>query len=279
MITFITILLIVGIYPYLIYPILGLGIVIIKSIVKRLVGRKPNTLQSTIPSVTLLVAAYNEEDHILEKISNTFQLNYPKEKFKVIFITDGSSDKTPELVAQYPQFQLLHEPERKGKIHAIQRAMKHVESEIVVFCDANTRLNPDAIHFIVEAFNDPTVGCVAGRKVVISDTVDTAAPAGEGFYWKFESYLKWLDDRIYTTVGAVGELFALRRELYEPVPEDTILDDMCLSLSVVKKGYRIKYEPRALASEYGSVNVAEEMKRKIRIAAGGFQLACRNLDF
>jgi cellulose synthase/poly-beta-1,6-N-acetylglucosamine synthase-like glycosyltransferase len=202
-------------------------------------------------------------------------LNYPAGKLKFLFVTDGSNDKTLDIISQYPEIQLLHRPERAGKIAAIHRAMEFVTTEVVVFTDANTFLNPEAITRICHHYSDNTVGAVAGEKRVQIDTNADASAAGEGFYWKYESALKKWDSELYSVVGAAGELFSVRRELYEDVPADTILDDFMISMLIAAKGYRIIYEPDAYALENASENVTEELKRKIRIAAGGIQSILR----
>ncbi len=226
------------------------------------------------PTVTLIVAAYNEQDYIIDKIKNTLELNYPKDKINFIFVTDGSNDKTPDLIATYPQIKLMHRPERSGKIAAVHRAMKEVTTEVAIFTDANTFLNKDSMLNIARHYADPTVGAVSGEKrVSIEDVAD--ATAGEGFYWKYESKLKTWDSELYSVVGAAGELFSVRTSLYIPVEPDTILDDFMISMLIAEKGYRIVYEPMAYATETGSENVKEELKRKVRIAAGGIQSIVR----
>jgi len=225
---------------------------------------------SYTPSLTLMIAAYNEADIMDEKIKNTLALQYPADKLSVIIVTDGSSDNTPEIVARYPQIKLMHKPERAGKIAAMHRAMKEVTSEVAVFTDANTFLNDDALLYIARHYADEKVGCVSGeKKVHTGDVAD--ATAGEGIYWKYESTLKKWDAELYSVVGAAGELFSIRTALYQPVPSETILDDFMISLVVASKGYRIAYEPLACATEHGSESIAEELKRKIRISAGGIQ--------
>ncbi|WP_373330634.1 glycosyltransferase family 2 protein [Salmonirosea aquatica] len=169
---------------------------------------------------------------------------------------------------------MLHTPERRGKIHAIHRAMRRVTADVVVFTDANTSLNPEALKRLARHYQDPTVGAVSGEKrVAIGERAD--ATAGEGMYWKYESTLKKWDSELYSVVGAAGELFSVRRSLYRDVPDDTILDDFILSMQTAERGYRIVYEPEAYARELSSENVAEELKRKIRIAAGGIQSIVR----
>jgi cellulose synthase/poly-beta-1,6-N-acetylglucosamine synthase-like glycosyltransferase len=223
-----------------------------------------------LPSCTLIVAAYNESALIKEKIANTLSLRYPEGKLQLVFVTDGSSDDSPEIVAGYPQIKLLHTNERKGKISAVHRAIEQVTSDIIIFTDANTFLNEDALVLIGRHYGDPKVGAVAGEKRVIIDAAADAT-AGEGFYWKYESKLKEWDSELHSVVGAAGELFSIRKTLYEPVPSNSILDDFMISMRIAEKGYIIVYEPEAYAQEDTSANIAEELKRKVRIAAGGIQ--------
>jgi cellulose synthase/poly-beta-1,6-N-acetylglucosamine synthase-like glycosyltransferase len=231
-------------------------------------------LDQDFPTLTLIIAAYNEERIIEEKIRNTLELSYPDNKLKLLFITDGSSDRTPELISKFSEIKLMHTPVRSGKIQAIHRAMHEVDSEVVVFTDANTFLNKDALLLIARHYADPKVGAVSGEKRVLQDAVSDAT-AGEGFYWKYESTLKKWDSELYSVVGAAGELFSVRRSLYKPVESDTILDDFMISMLIAQQGYRIIYEPEAYASEVASDNIKEELKRKIRIAAGGIQSILR----
>ncbi len=257
------------------YSYLGYGIVL------WLYLKIKNLFSSTIPpdfsigfepEVSLVIAAYNEESIIAEKIQNCLQLDYPKSKLHIIFVADGSSDQTTEIITKYPEVGLLFTPERLGKVAAINRAMQFVKSPIVVFCDANTFLNKECIRELIKHYTDEKIGAVAGEKKVISPTDSAdAAGSGEGLYWKYESFLKRLDSRFYSVVGAAGELFSIRTKLYEPVSPDVLLDDFIISMKICKAGYRVVYEPKAYASESPSFSMKEEQKRKIRISAGGFQ--------
>jgi len=236
--------------------------------------RKVQTNMDTLPSLTLVVASYNEADIMREKIQNTLELNYLEQKLNLLFITDGSSDGSERIIEEFPQIKVMHSPERRGKIHAIHRAMKEVQTDVVVFTDANTFLNTDSLINIARHYADPSVGAVSGEKRVKVDS-EADATAGEGFYWKYESKLKQWDSELYSVVGAAGELFSIRRHLYEPVSSDTVLDDFMISMLIAQKGYRIVYEPDAYAVEESSANIKEELKRKVRIAAGGIQSILR----
>lgn len=256
------------------YAYLGYGVVIfaLDKLKKTFFPKSKYTYDPAYtPAVTLLIAAYNEEDFIRKKIKNCLELHYPKDKLKIMFVTDGSDDKTPEIVAQHPEIQLLHQPGRAGKISAVNRSMAFVDTPVVIFCDANTLLNPDALLKMARHFSNPNVGCVAGEKKVIIGEKDAASAAGEGFYWKYESFLKKLDSSFNTVVGAAGELFALRTSLFKPTEKDAIIEDFVVSMRIAGQGYKVVYEPEAYAMETSSADVKEELKRKIRICAGGIQ--------
>lgn len=254
------------------YSYIGYGIILWFLVkIKQLFSRKIPTNPEFLPAVALVVAAYNEEDYIEEKIKNSFQLNYPADKLEIIFVTDGSTDRTPDIIRKYPRIHLLHEPERRGKSAAMNRSLAFIKSPYIIFCDANTLLNADCVREIVKHYADPKVGGVAGEKKILTEGINTAAATGEGLYWKYESFLKKLDSDLLSTMGAAGELFSVRKELFEPAPEGTIIEDFVQSLKVCTKGYVLKYEPGAYAAEAPSASIRDEMKRKVRICAGAFQ--------
>lgn len=260
------------------YSYLGYGIllfIIIK--LRRILGiAKPfKGNEDYEPEVTLFVAAYNEKDYVDEKVKNSFSLNYPQDKIKHVWVTDGSDDGTPDLLRKYDNIEVYHEDARGGKIGAMNRGLKFVKTPIVIFSDGNTNLGEDSIREIVNLFRNPKVGCVSGEKRIYSKDADAAAGAGEGLYWKYESTLKKWDAELYSVVGAAGELFAIRTELWQDVEKDTLLDDFIISLRVAMSGYTIQYNPNAYAIETASANVKEELKRKIRISAGGIQSVVR----
>lgn len=249
------------------------GYAIIALIINKITGNKKENADTSdfFPSVSFIVAAYNEEDFVETKIENALSLNYPKDKIEFIFVTDGSNDATPALVEKHTAITLLHSAERRGKVAAMNRAVAIAKNDILIFSDANTLLNNDAVKKIAEHYYYKTTGGVAGEKKIMQNTVNNEVGAGEGLYWKYESFLKKVDSDFYSVVGAAGELFSVRKDLFKPASSAVILDDFVISLEVAKAGYKIKYEPNAYAMELPSFSLKDEKKRKIRIAAGGFQ--------
>lgn len=257
------------------YTYIGYGLVLCLLVaLKRLLKGKPKATVATddeLPQMTLMICAYNEEDIIREKMENIQQLDYPREKLCVMWVTDGSSDHSNELLREYPEVTLVYSPERRGKAAAIQHGLHENKAPFVVFTDANTMLNPSSIRIIAQLFMNPNVGCVSGEKRVAARVAGEAAAEGEGLYWKYESTLKRWDSELYSAMGAAGELFAIRMSVYREAPSNALLDDFMMSMLILKDGYRIAYTSEAYAVEYGSANMAEESKRKRRIAAGGLQ--------
>jgi len=224
-----------------------------------------------LPNVTLMICAFNEEDIIREKMENIRAIDYPKEKFCVMWVTDGSSDHSNELLKEYEEVTLVYSPERRGKAAAMQHGLKENKAEYVVFTDANTMLNSNSIREIIRQFMKPNVTCVSGEKRVAARTEGEVAAEGEGLYWKYESTLKRWDSEFYSAMGAAGELFAVKMSCYREAPSNALLDDFMMSMLMVRDGHRIAYTSEAYAMEYGSADMHEESKRKRRIAAGGLQ--------
>ncbi|MBO4463659.1 MAG: glycosyltransferase family 2 protein [Prevotella sp.] len=259
-----------------IYTYVGYGVVLWLMVrLKRLFGKKETLPElpadDELPTVTLMICAYNERDIIEEKMENIRLLRYPRERFCIMWVTDGSSDDSNELLAAYPEVTLVFSPERRGKAAAMQHGLRENKSEIVVFTDANTMLNADAINEIVRQMMRPNVSCVSGEKRVAARQEGQTAAEGEGLYWKYESTLKRWDSELYSAMGAAGELFAVRMEHYREAPSNALLDDFMMSMLILKDGHRIAYTSDAYAMEYGSADMQEESKRKRRIAAGGLQ--------
>lgn len=265
-----------------VYTYVGYGIVawfLVK--IRKTLGRafKQYNDPTFLPKVTLVIPAYNEMSCIHAKVLNTFGLDYPADKMEVLFVTEGSNDGTSEYIqslkSKYPNLRMIDGDTRRGKIEAMNMAIKTITTPIVIFTDANTNLNQLVVKNIVRHFQDPKVGAVAGEKRIETGGSEAAAGAGEGLYWKYGSFLKKLDTQLYSVVGAAGELFAVKTDLFGQVEKDTLLDDFIVSLRIAADGYRVIYEPDAYASERPSFSIQDEMKRKVRIAAGGFQAIAR----
>jgi cellulose synthase/poly-beta-1,6-N-acetylglucosamine synthase-like glycosyltransferase len=249
--------------------------------------RRPQRLQSPsplaerdLPPLTLVVAAYNEAAVLPAKLHNSLELDYPRQRLDIVFVTDGSDDGSERLLQEMSvpadiQVRVLHQSRRQGKLAAVARVMPAVTAPITVFTDANAMLNRAALRNIVKHYADPRTGAVAGEKRVQFAQTAGAEGVGEGAYWRYESMLKRLDAALYSVVGAAGELFSIRTALYQPAPPDTILEDFYYSLHIAMRGFRVAYAPDAYAVEGHSASLGEEFKRKARNAAGGLQAIVR----
>jgi cellulose synthase/poly-beta-1,6-N-acetylglucosamine synthase-like glycosyltransferase len=267
----------------ILYTYVGYGVLLYLWVSRR----HPNRLQAPplppradLPALTLIVPAYNEASVLSTKLHNCLELDYPRERLDVVFVTDGSDDGSERLLQEQTvpadfRLRVLHQSERQGKLAAVDRVMQGVRTPVTVFSDANAMLNRAALINLVKHYADPTVGAVAGEKRVQSQASAGAEGVGEGAYWRYESALKRLDAALYSVVGAAGELFSLRTALYEPPPPDTIIEDFYLSLCIAMRGRRVAYAPDAYAVESHSASLGEEFKRKVRIAAGGLQAVAR----
>lgn len=227
------------------------------------------------PPVTMVVPAYNELAYLPEKLQNCLSQDYPAQRLHLLFVVEGSTDGSADYLELQRQnianLSIISGTQRLGKIAAMNNAMRQVKTPITIFTDANTQLNREAVSRLVRRFEPDSVGAVTGEKRIQLQGQEAAAGSGEGLYWRYESFLKKLDAQLHTIVGAAGELFAIRTELYEPVEADTLLDDFMISLRIAGRGFRVDYAPDAYALERPSESVREEMKRKVRIATGGFQ--------
>lgn len=249
-------------YTYVGYPLLLSVLAVFKS-------SKKNKAVAELPFVTIIIAAYNEEAVIADKIKNIFAADYPTEKLQVIVAAQGSTDHTAAIASSYSGVSVLQSAERKGKSVAVNEAVEKAQHSIIVLTDANTLLAPQTLQKLVSHLNDPAIGAVAGEKKVVD--ANGAAVSGEGMYWRYESWLKQQETDFYTVVGAAGELFAFKKELFVPIPANTVTDDFFLSLSINMQGKKVAYAADAVSTEAASLFLADEWKRKIRIAAGGIQ--------
>jgi poly-beta-1,6-N-acetyl-D-glucosamine synthase len=226
-----------------------------------------------LPKVSLIIAAHNEEKVIGQKIQNSITIDYPEELLSIVIVSDGSVDRTNEIINQfvsYPRIKFLHYQPRRGKANALNFGVANSESEIIVFSDANIWYESGSIKYLVRNILDPSVGCVCG-KVLLEKPKGSKEPIGEGAYMKYERFIHQNESRFNTMIGTDGAMYAIRRELFEQLPEDSIVDDFIIAMRVLEKGFRIVYEPKAIGYEEAASSVGQEFKRKVRMIAGGFQ--------
>lgn len=244
-------------YTYAGYPLLVAG----------LARLRPPRSESPghLPPITLVIAACDEEAVIAGKLEDSLALDYPADRLQLVVAADGSSDATAEIAGRYPGVEVLWQPERRGKMAALNRAMSVATGDVVVFSDANCRYRADALRQMAAPFADPTVGVVTGRK-----TVAAADGLGysEGLYWRYESAIRRAETRLGCSLGVNGEIFAIRRALFSPAPAWVVNDDAWMAMEVIKAGHRVVYADQAVSMEEVSGTAAEEVERRTRIIAG-----------
>ncbi|MEA2104697.1 MAG: glycosyltransferase family 2 protein [Candidatus Cloacimonadota bacterium] len=253
-----------------------LGYPILISILSKIFPYKNNFSQIgkdeyALPSVSLLIPAYNEEQIIEDKIRNILDLDYPSEKLEMVIASDGSDDKTNEIVKNYfAKVKLIEYKKREGKTTLLNKTVPKLKNEIIVFSDASAMLNRDAIKKVVSHFQDESIGSVSGKYLVFNID-DTSRTKGEGIYWKYETYIKRCESKYYSILGAHGALYALRKKLFKPLPIDAINDDYILPMYSVEQGFRAVYDSSAISEEFATTSIHGEIKRRIRISVGNFQ--------
>jgi len=250
-------------YVYAGYPILVW-------VLARLFGREPRRVDG-IPSVSLLIPAYNEEAHIEAKLRNSLALDYPKDRLEIVVASDGSTDRTNAMVERFRGrgVTLLAMRDHLGKSAMLGRVVALLRGEIVVFSDTTSELEPDALRMLVRNFADPRVGCVSGlyRLKGVADL----RGEGEGLYWNYETFLKRQESRLHSILGAHGAFYAVRKTLFQKPGGDAINDDYLIPMRIVQQGHRAVYEPAAVAWELEQASLEGEFARRRRIAAGNCQ--------
>jgi len=255
-------------YNYFIYPFV---IVVFSRIIPDNHLEEINEFEE-YPTVSFIVAAYNEETVIRDKIINTLKIDYPAEKFKLIIVTDGSDDSTPDIVKEYSGEGIvcLHEDKRSGKSAALNRAVEISDGEILVFSDANNDFEEQSVKNLVKHFSDENIGAVTGAKHIYENN-DREASKGDGLYWRYESKIKAAESHLGSITAAEGEILAVRKSMFKPIAPGKINDDAAITFDIVKSGSRILYEQEAKAYEQASKNLVDDLHVKIRMTQGGFQ--------
>ncbi len=258
-------------FAYAGYPILIWGLA-------HLFGRRRLTGdldERELPTVSLLIAAHNEAAVIEDRLWNALAMDYPKAKLEVVVASDGSTDGTAQIVRQYANqgVRLLDNEQRLGKSAVLNASIPKLNGQIVLLSDANTQLEPEALRKLVRWFQQPTVGVVCGRLVL---TDPRSGRNVDSLYWRYETFLKHCEAKLGALLGANGAVYAIRRDLYTPIPSDTVVDDFVIPLQAkLNTGCEILYDREAIAREETPADLGSEFRRRVRIGAGGYQSISR----
>lgn len=256
-------------YTYLLYPLI---IVAAAKARRRRPVPDPGTAEP--PSVSMIIIAHNEEARIGGKLDNCAELDYPREKLTVYVVSDGSTDGTARMLRDRPDIVFIEDDVNRGKPHQINRAVKMCRGDLVVFSDARQLYEPSALRKLARNFADPSIGAVSGELTFVSPRDTTGQNVG--LYWRYEKILRRAESDVDSTLGVTGAIYAIRRELIEEIPDDTILDDIEIPLRAFRKGYRVAFDGEAIAYDAASTAIGSEFRRKVRTLAGNFQLFARN---
>ncbi len=254
-------------FAYLGYPLLILTL-------SRAFGRRPvppAVEAADLPTVSLLVAAYNEEVDIEERVRNALAIEYPAGKLEIVIASDGSTDRTDEIVRRYEDrgVRLIAYPENRGKATVLNRSVPRLAGDIVVLSDANTMMAPDAVRRLAAWFADPSIGVVCGRLVLTDPWTGRNA---DSLYWQYETFLKKCESRLGALLGSNGAIYAIRKGIFPVVQPGTLIDDFVIPLQARRaSGCRIVYDAKAVAHEETPPTLRAEFRRRVRIGAGGFQ--------
>jgi cellulose synthase/poly-beta-1,6-N-acetylglucosamine synthase-like glycosyltransferase len=270
------------IYSYLIYPLLLLGLAGFAQVwvdagyVRTRRDRRRGS-RGHLPSVGVAVSAFNEEAHIGSRIENLLSLDYPAELLRIYVGSDGSSDGTEAIIRSFAndRVRCFAFAENRGKASVLNDLVAQVTESVVVFSDANSNFESDALLALVAPFSDPSVGCVSGELRLEKSGGDNQ----DSLYWRFEQFLKICEGRIGGLLGANGAIYAIRRCLWQPLRSDTVCDDFTVAMSVSAAGHRVVYKPDAVAREMAPSGIGEEYRRRVRIGIGNFQAMVRHPEY
>lgn len=259
-------------YTFIGYPLLLFVLAHVGERFRRAAAQSPSAHEPDWPTVSFLILAYNEERVIRKKVENTLDLDYPRDRLKIVVASDGSTDRTNAMLSSYGASEITFIPltPRQGKTTVLNQIIPTLDGEIVVLSDASGLARPEALKKLIRHFQNERVGCVSG--VYRFDTEDESLrSATEKIYWHYETFLKKYESRVHSTIGAHGALYGFRRRLFKPLHKKTINDDFILPMRIIKDGYRVQYEPEAVVVEEESTTLNGEFNRRIRINVGNFQ--------
>ncbi|WP_196138884.1 glycosyltransferase family 2 protein [Aliikangiella sp. G2MR2-5] len=265
-------------YNYFVYPLL----------IKLISDQKQDPHEGRIksaeeldyfPKVSFIIAAYNEEKVIEQKLKNTLEIDYPSELFEVIVVSDGSSDSTSEIVENFGNGVIgMHDPKRGGKSAALNRAVEQAQGEVLVFSDANNDFSKDSVKQLIRHFEDEEIGAVTGAKHIYENNERESAE-GDGLYWKYESQIKKAESKLGSITAAEGEILAVRTKCFNPIDSHKVNDDAAITFDLVKAGYRVLYEENAKSYEQASIDIKDDINVKVRMTFGGYQTIAHEKDF
>ena len=264
------------VYTYFLYPallFLTYSLVQARRYLRYLMLRRKRRASdrgdSALPAVSLVIAAYNEQSCLENRIQNIREIDYPSEKLEVVFVSDGSTDRTNEILqsSREPNFQLLLLPSRGGKANALNQGVAQSHSDILVFSDASTLFAPDAVRNLVRHFSKPGIGVVCGSARLVGNLESQQT---EGLYWRYEGALRLMEARLGATLNASGCIYALRRQCYRPLEAGELIDDFSVPMNARTLGYKVIEDPEAVATDFSADSVKGEFARRIRLAIGSF---------
>lgn len=254
-------------YTYLGYPF----ILSLLSAVKR----RPVQKSAFEPHVSVVIAAFNEERTIEWRLQNLIEQDYPREKIEIVVVSDGSTDRTEQIIKEFSSWQrqvrFFSMRERKGKVEALNLGVAQAKGDIIVFTDARQTFRPEAVRHLVANFSDPEVGCVSGELIFIKN-LKSLIQSEMGAYWLYEKWIRKAENRTGSTIGATGAIYAIRKQLYKPLPSGTLLDDVLTPMNIVMQGYRVAFDGSAVAYDVPSKDASQEWTRKVRTLAGNWQI-------
>jgi len=257
------------VYVYIVYPLLAA--------IRARMWPKPRLRAPFEPTVSIIVIAHNEADRIGARIENLLSVDYPRHKLQIVVGSDGSTDDTVERASRYQALGVMVRAfhQHRGKPAIINALVPIVRGEIVMFADARQQFEPQTVRELLANFADPQVGAASGELMISASDVTATAGHGATFYWRYEKFIRNAEGRADSTIGATGAIYAIRRDLFESIPDDTLLDDVLIPLRIIRRGYRVVFEPNARAYDRASSTARQEFVRKTRTIAGTFQLIAR----
>jgi cellulose synthase/poly-beta-1,6-N-acetylglucosamine synthase-like glycosyltransferase len=253
------------IYTYIGYPLLI-------TLLAKFKKKENLTKLRELPTISIIISVFNEEEFINKKIRNCLNLNYPRNKLEILIGSDGSTDGTDGIIRRYKNKTIRYfvNRRRRGKPYTINKLVKVSKGQILFFTDARQVVGLDALRRLVKHFADKKVGCVSGG--LAYNKSKSIVGSGIGSYWKYEKYIREKESDFYSMIGATGAIYACRKKLFEPLPEDIILDDLYTPFVVVNKGYRALFDDSAKAYDVFAETPRDEHQRKIRTLSGNYQI-------